>query len=138
MVIEQLTEKMRADGHLLTKALEDAHLRLSSALWFYFEDANQWRYVFVSPLVHTDGPKFVYKAVQKVLRSLDGEITTIELSNIVAVPTNLSLAPFLRKDFDLFPKSLDAQMSKRSVDGQFINDSYVYRIVNGNHPRRLE
>ena len=102
MVTEQLTEKMREDGRVLTKALDNANLRLFSALWFYFEAANQWRYVFVSPMVDTAGPKETYKKVQKVIHHLKGKLTTISLFNVVAVPAKLSLSQHLQKDSGLF------------------------------------
>ena len=125
MVTEQLTDQMRADGRALTRALDYANMRLSSAFWFYFEEANQWRYVFVSPLVDEVGPKEVYKKVQKVLSQTNIVLTTVGLTNIVAVPAKLPLAQFL----GAVSKSGEVPNTPPDVDERFINNAYVYRVT---------
>lgn len=125
MVTEQLTDQMRADGRALTKALDYADLRLSSAFWYYFEEANQWRYVFVSPLVDETGPKEVYKRVQKVLSQKNTVLTTVGLTNIVAVPAELPLAQFL----GFVTRNSEAPNAHFDVDERFINNAYVYRVT---------
>ena len=137
MVTEQFTQQMRAEGLTLTKALDEAGLRVSSALWFYFEEPNQWRYVFVSSAVGSIGPLKVYKQVLGVIRALNGTLRTLGASNIVAVPSRRSLAELLNKPFGIFSESGAVRMPP-DVEGQFVEDAYIYRLTDGKAARRSD
>lgn len=130
MVTEHLTEQMQTEGRTLTNALDEAGLCIDSALWYYFEEANQWRYVFVSPMVEKSGPKEVYKRVLKIIHGLNGKLTTLGASNVVAVSSKQSLSEVLRKPFGIFSKEGEVRMSRR-IEDRFIDDAYVYRTTNG-------
>lgn len=57
VVKEQLTGLMIDAGAELTARLDESGLPITTALWFFVPDLNEWRLLFASPDVATKGPR---------------------------------------------------------------------------------
>lgn len=56
MVKEQLTPAMVDAGADLTAKLDELGVPVTSALWLFVSDINEWRLLFASPEVSEKGP----------------------------------------------------------------------------------
>ena len=120
---------MQVDGRTLTKALDDADLGVSSALWFYFSDVQQWRFVFASPIVDKIGPRKAYKKVQRVIQKLKQRLPTLDLTSVVAVSAKHPLIRLLGSAIGTGPGMSAIRFSRNAVNGQFIEDAFIYRMT---------
>ena len=65
MVKEQLAPAPMIDaGAELTRKLDESGLPVTTALWLFVSELNEWRLLFASPEVDTKGPRDVYEKIR--------------------------------------------------------------------------
>ena len=129
VVKEGLTKEMIEAGAGITRQLDAAGLTVQASLWLYLSESNTWRFVVASPEVKKNGPKKVYKKVQSVLSKIPNDQPRVTLSNISVVEPGDPLVSLLRLGVRTVPGISGARFSRGSINGHFVEDTYIYRIV---------
>jgi len=120
MYTKVLVAKDFEDGRRLLDALPP-FFSVIAAFWLYFEEANEWRLVLVSPVVGEQGRRFAYQVIGKVLSDLQ---IAIPLENIsVLSKVNLRYKQVLQA-FRGAPSGLTVAPAAASVSTAA--DAYVY------------
>ncbi|MGI9086744.1 MAG: hypothetical protein ACR2HH_03220 [Chthoniobacterales bacterium] len=128
VVTQTLTEQMIQAGADLVRALDDAGMNVTSALWFYLEDSDTWRLIFGSPTVAAEGPKRFYEGVQRVLTAKEQGVG-ISLRDITVVAPNDSSLLLLRPAIATGSTGIAGiRFSRNTINGHFIRDAYIYRL----------
>ena len=126
---EALTPQMITAGAKLTRQLDEVGFDIVASFWLYTSEANEWLLVLASPYVTAAGPLKTYTRIQEVLRngsadsnqSLNLQDTTVREDDdplIVALRTGIKT----RKKID------GKRYTETVINGQFIEDAYVYRV----------
>jgi hypothetical protein len=129
VVKEILTKEMIEAGADLTRRLDEAGLKVSASLWLYIPDSNLWRLIIASPAVRRDGPKKVYRKIQSILTKIPGDASIIPLKDISVVEDNDPLILLLRLPLRTGDGISGIRFSKNTINGHFIEDTYIYRIT---------
>jgi hypothetical protein len=129
VVTQTFTQEMAEAGGSLLQRLDSQGLDITAALWFYLESSDTWRLVIASPGVQSQGPKHVYERVQKALGS-DVDESRIKLGDISVVPPDDSLIKLLGIAIKTGRKDISGiRFSRNTINGQFIQDAYIYRLT---------
>lgn len=130
VVKEVLAEGKIAAGKALTAALDETPLHPTSAFWFYYPDTNTWRLIYVAAMVAREGPRHAYAIIQKALAKLLEDDQGLSLQEIgVAEPTS-PLVCLLASAIHTGDGIYGISFSKATINGQFIDDAYIYRMTN--------
>ena len=129
LVGEQLTADMIKSGELLVAALDKLNLLVKGAFWLLLPEQHVWRLVIASPQVRLLGPKAVYKKIRSALGKLPPEIATVETKDISVVDERTPLFQLLRSTIATGPGISGIRFSRNVINGQLIEDAYVYRVT---------
>jgi len=129
VVNDILTDAMTEAGAELTRLLDQAGLEVRASLWLYMPDGNVWRLVIASPEVETLGPKKVYEKIQSVLSQRPEKRPRLGLKDISVVEPAHPLVSLLAKAISTGDDVSGIRFSRNVIDGQFIEDAYIYRML---------
>ena len=111
-------------GTKVLKALDDAKLKISVALWIASSEYSDGRLVLSSPSLDQTHPLRSYEQVTQALH-----LHFVHLrSSILVLPTK---DPFIRDLRRVFGKTKDVtgmRLGGQMIGNRFILDAYVYRI----------
>ena len=127
LVKEALTDQMIEAGKTVVEKLDRGRFMVDAALWFYLADQNQWRLLLATPGVHADGPRKTYKRVLQVLRN--AAIDSPSLEDLAVLDTRDPLIQLFRTAVRTDRSLNGIRFSKNTVNGQFIEDAYIYRMA---------
>lgn len=113
-------------GALLVRALDEASVPVRAALWLYMSEPESWRLVVATPLADK-GPDHAYSTIQTVLEAHPD--LRITLSQITAVSPKDKLIKILRRAIATGPGISGIRFSRNVLDGQYIEDAYIYRVA---------
>lgn len=128
MVKEQLTPEMIQLGKLLIERLDKTSLMVQSALWFYIEESEKWRFIIASPQVKKQGPKKVYQQIQKEITSVKSD-NKISLKDISVIEEDHSLIKLMSLAVGTTENISEIRFSRNTVNGHFIEDALIYRLI---------
>lgn len=129
VVKEQLTGYMIDAGAELTKILDESGLPVTTALWLFVPELNEWRLMFASPEVETKGPRDVYKKIQLAVNQLGEKSAAVPLSVIGLLDTNSDLVRLMKVAIGASPGANRIRFSKNVINGHFIDDALIYRAA---------
>lgn len=129
LVGDQLTPDMIRSGGLIVAALDKLNLIVKGAFWLLLPDQHVWRLVIASPEVRRVGPKAVYRKVVSALQRLPSEASPIGTKDISVVEDRDPLVALLRSMVSTGPGISGVRFSKNVINGQLIEDAYLYRMV---------
>lgn len=115
-------------GKLITKALDDSAIPLNAALWFYDEDASEWRLILATSAVDAVGPQKTYGMIQKVMKKLGDQID-LPLRKISAVSPTAPLIRLLRSAVKTGHGISGIRFTHNTINGVFVEDAYIYRLT---------
>ena len=130
MVITQLTPELIREGTALVEALDRAGRSPEAALWLYSPDLAAWTLLLAESKLGREGPRKMYRAVQKTLQGLRTQ-NQIEHLSLEHVTLEKPDAPIFKRLTQTVATGhgLDGSRFRRSVvDGTFIEDAYIYRL----------
>ena len=128
VVKEALTDLMIHVGAELTRKLDEMQWPVHASLWLYMSEANQWRLVLASPRVRSDGPKKSYETIQSALAATTAAEGTLSLRDIAVTDPQNPLIALLSMTFRTGPTVGCIRFTRNAINGQFIDDAYIYRI----------
>jgi len=129
VVKDQLTESMIQAGAELTQKLDEIGLPTSAALWLFDSEVNEWRLLFASSEVSTQGPRHVYGRIRLALQQLGEKGAAAPLSVIGLLDEHAELVKLLRSAIVTGSGIGRIRFSKNVVDGHFIEDALIYRVT---------
>ncbi|MEO8210753.1 MAG: hypothetical protein ABI840_09325 [bacterium] len=92
-----LVEKDIQDGENLIQELKKKVL-IKDAIWLYDEDESIWKLIISSPEIKTEGPKYLYTEISKILRKLKSHLL---FSFIQVLDPNSNLIKMLRSSYEV-------------------------------------
>lgn len=132
LVKDALSDEQIEAGRRLVIALDDTELKPQSAFWFYLADQNSWRLILSSALVRERGPKEAYRIIQSALEAVSPGDSVLSLREIgVAVPENRLVRLMTAAVTTPADALIGARFSKNVINGEYIEDAYIYRMSNG-------
>lgn len=127
VVTGTLTQEMITAGTSLLRTLDQARYVVRGALWLFLPEENGWRLLLALPEVRVLGPKALYKKLRSVINKLPGPI--IETKDITVLEDNAPLILLLKSAISTGPGISDIRFSRNTINGQYIEDAYIYRIT---------
>jgi len=132
MVRTQLRQELIDAGAALVRKLDESGLPPDAAFWFYFTDAQAWKLVLAEVKVGRDGPKEVYRRIQRLLGKEPKQFAALSLDDVTlvkpdALVVNL-LRTALRTSLRTGPGISGLRFSNNAIDGTVIEDAYIYRL----------
>lgn len=128
VVKEALTETLIRAGADLTRKLDESCWPVLASLWLYVPESNQWKLLFASPRVASDGPKKSYEFVQAALAMTPAAQGALTLSDIGVTEPQDPLIVLLGGAISTGPTIGGTRFTRNVVSGHFIEDAYIYRI----------
>jgi hypothetical protein len=129
VVKEQLTGLMIDAGAELTKKLNESGVPVTTALWLFEPELNEWRLLFASPEVDTKGPRDVYERIRQAIDQLGDKASLVPLSVIGLLDANADLVRLLKVGAPTGPGVKRIRFSKNVINGRCIDDALIYRIA---------
>ncbi len=128
LVRDSLTTEMESAGKKLIERLDEIYSPVDAALWFFFSEDNIWRLLLSSELVRTEGPRKYYKKILEVNKKANPEELIIPLNDIGVTDNSNQIIKVIKSAISTGPSISGIRFSRNTVNGMFINDSYIYRI----------
>jgi hypothetical protein len=128
VVREVLSEQMIDAGVKLVERLDQSQSNVQAALWLFLPEEKTWEMIVISPLVKTDGPRSFYKRILEANKKAEESESIISLNDIKVADTSNPLITVLRIAISTGSGITGIRFSKNTINGTFIEDSYIYRI----------
>ncbi len=129
VVKEQLTDAMAEAGAELLRKLDQAGTPIVAALWLFEPEINEWRLLFASPDVSTQGPRKVYERIRAALADLGDKAASAPFSMIGLLDPNDELIQLLKSAIHTGYGVARIRFSRNVIDGHFIDDALIYRVT---------
>jgi hypothetical protein len=129
VVKEVLTDEMIEAGAELTRRLDLTSLSVNASLWLYSPESGIWRLIIASPEVATSGPKKAYRKIRSVLFEKPEGLGGMVLSDISVVEDYDPLISLLSTAVRTENGISGIRFSRNTINGQFIDDAYIYRLA---------
>ena len=127
LVTGDLNRDMIDAGARLTDELESKGFDATAILWLYFEENATWRMVIASPGVDRLGRVPVYQQIRKILTGMKEDSRGLKLADIAAVGETATPVLALRRRASKLGGVEEGRVAG-SVSGEYIVDSYIYRV----------
>ncbi len=95
-------------------------------LWLYSSETGMWRLLLATPLVDTEGPAETYRRVQSALADIG---LADLLPNVSVVSPRSPFIRTLRRVFRTGPGIASIRLTGSTINGTYIEDAFVYRVV---------
>jgi hypothetical protein len=129
VVKEQLTSEMVEAGAKLTTKLDEMGVPVTSALWLFDPETNDWRLLFASPEVDKKGPREVYQKIQQAIEQLGAKGEAVPLSAVTLLNPTADLIRTLSVAVRTGPGVSKIRFSRNVINGHFIEDALIYRAT---------
>jgi hypothetical protein len=129
LVGDQLTADMIAAGAGLVAALDRRKLFVKAALWLFLPEERAWRLVVASPEVRLLGPKAVYRKIRAAVNSLPAGVLHVGIKDVSVVDDRAPLVELLRRALVTGPGISGIRFTRNVINGQMIEDAYIYRLT---------
>jgi len=127
LVAESLSDSMIKAGAKLIERLDTEQAEIKSAFWVYFSEDKAWKLIIASPLVDSLGPREFYRKVVKANSDASQEEEVISLNHIGVTNTANQIAQLLKIAIGTVDGISGIRFSRNTINGHFIEDSYIYR-----------
>lgn len=128
MVENQLRKELIDAGAALIRKLDESGLQPDAAFWFYFPDAQVWKLVVAEIKVGKNGPKEVYRLIQRMLGKGNPEFEELSLDDLALIKPDAPLVTLLRTAVHTGSGVHGIRFSNNVVNGTVIEDAYIYRL----------
>jgi len=115
------------DGKRLIKALDESSFPVEAALWFYFTDSDEWRFLLATPLVDDKGPTRTYASIQSMMADMKPSLG-ISLKRISVLSPKNELIQLLRIAIRTGAGISEIRFTRNTINNVFIEDALIYRI----------
>lgn len=128
LVTGEFTEAMKKVGAVLLRRLDTDKAGVRSAFWYYFPDVKSWKLVIASEKVDLEGPREFYKRVVKAIQTAPKKNPTISLNDIGVTNMSNPIVRLIGIAIGTPSNAVgDIRFSRNTINGNFIEDAYIYR-----------
>lgn len=127
LVGDVLSSEMILSGKQLLSAM-DSKLLIDAAFWLLPPDTSSWRLVLATPAVRVEGPKSVYRKLMALLKRIQPP-SSLSMNNISVIDTTDPVVTLFRTAIRTTGGIGDVRFTRNTINGVFIPDAYIYRIV---------
>ena len=126
-----LVESLVNDAVVLIRKLDELGISPTSAVWFYYEDADEWRLLIASPALDQFLPKQEAVAYEKLIEAFSNtSTTTIRISDLKLVRTDYPLLKALRVMAHTHAKGIvRLHFTDCTVDQVFVKEAVILRAA---------
>lgn len=128
MVETQLTDQLIADGAALLARLDEEGISPDAALWFYFPDIRAWKLILAEISVGPNGPREVYRHVQRAINALAGKVSSLTLPDVAVAKPDAPLVKLLRQVVGTGTGTHGIRFTNSVINGTLIEGAYIYRL----------
>jgi hypothetical protein len=129
MVGTSLTPKLIEEGAALVQALDKAGVSPDAAFWFYSSDIQGWKLVLAEMKLGPEGPRKIYRQIQRTLSSLPQDDRAISLDDVAVAKPDAPIVAVLKRAVRTGPGVSGIRFTQNVVDGILIEDAYIYRLA---------
>jgi len=126
MVVE-LTHEYIAAGKDLVETLVREKVVITAAVWYYYKDQGNWRLMLELP--KHSGFKSGYKLLRRILPKTTIAKSVLIMSDLEVAGHRNPRLEALRAGFSTGMTISGARLRNNIVDGELIEDAYVYRLI---------
>jgi hypothetical protein len=127
LVKDALTDRMIEAGESVVQLLHARNFPVDAAFWLYLTDVNRWRLMLATPGIRAEGP---LKAYRRLIRALGNEaIQGLTVEDMAVIDSRDPLVRLLRGATRKDRSGRGTRFSRSAINGQFIEDAYVYRTA---------
>jgi hypothetical protein len=126
VVKEALLDRHIAAGANVVSELDRRNQHVTSALWYYYPDAAEWRLLLASRSFDAKGSKQSYADISRLLADMGESVDGVTLDDIKLVLSNDQLVPVLRKITRANGLSR-IRMTANNFNGVYVDDMLIYR-----------
>jgi hypothetical protein len=129
LVKDVFSRDMEDGGAELVRGLDQANIPVDAALWLYIPELNVWLLMLSSPEVSTKGPKSLYHRINRVLSGMTGSKFKLTIEHISVVDPRTPIISALGSFISTGPGISGIRFSRNVINGIYIEDAYIYRLV---------
>ena len=129
MVDTNLTKEMIETGAALVRKLDESGIKPDAVFWFYFPDKQAWKLVIAEVKVGKQGPKEMYRQIQKILAKFPQEISGLSLDDVALAKPDAPMVVLLRVALRTGPEIGGIRFKNNVINGILIEDAYIYRLM---------
>ena len=127
LVKEALTTEKIEGGKLLTELLDKTDLEITASFWFYFIDAQKWNLILGISQVMKEGSLKSIAKIQKVFEK--NQFQGIDFLDVIVLQSDHPIIKRLMKMATTGKTIKGIRISQSVIDGVFIQDAYIYRLI---------
>ena len=127
LVTESLTDSMMKAGAKLIERLDANKSEVKSAFWLYYTEEKTWKLIVASPLVDTEGPRNYYKRIVDANALASSDEETVSLNDIGVTNTKNQIVQLLKMMVGTGDGVSSIRFSRNTINGIFIEDTFIYR-----------
>ena len=128
LVTGLLTEDIIEGGAELVRYLDQAELSVKAALWYYEPELDTWRLVLGIDEVDREGPREIYKTVDKALWHVGLADLGVRLADVNVASPRQQLIRVLRKYLKTGKRITRSRIRRNTIGGQYIEEALIYRL----------
>jgi hypothetical protein len=129
MVKTNLTKEMVEAGAALVRKLDESGIQPDAVFWFYFPDMQTWKLVIAEVKIGKEGPKEVYRQIQKILTKSPEEISGVSLDDVALAKPTAPMVALLRVALRTGPGISGIRFKNNVINGTVVEDAYIYRLI---------
>ena len=128
---EALVESQIADSVSLVQSLDSQGDKLSTVVWYYFPDADEWRLLIAGPSLDALLPKEEARAYQRVAEALSKtQVASLSIGEIKIVRADYPMLNATRFLIKTDPDAIvRAHFRDNSINGIFIKEMLILRAA---------
>jgi hypothetical protein len=126
VVKEALLDRHIDAGAAIVSELDRRNQHVTSALWYYYPDAEEWRLLLASPSFESKGSRQSYADVSRLLAEMGASVDGLSVDDVKLVLNNDKFVPLLKKM--IHAEGLNKiRMTANRFNGVYVDDMLVYR-----------
>ncbi len=127
MVKEILVNEYIEEAINLINTLDNNNIKVDSALWYYFEEAEEWRFIIATPIVDEKGLFEAYKIIGDIIKKNNIFYYT-PLNKLTLMSPSDPLIKLLKHGVKTGPKLAKIRFQNNFINNVFIEDALIYRL----------
>lgn len=127
-VANQLTQDMIVAGENLTRQLLRLKFEMTATTWFYLREPNIWRFVVATGKLRRNGPKSVYKEIQRIIARMPKDRPRVALQDVMIIDVSDSFVKELHGLLGSLEGLRDIRITNLTVNNLRIDDLHLYYL----------
>jgi hypothetical protein len=124
MATTELVEKNKQAARKLLDVLDQWHVQVRTAFWFYLGDQGEWKLVLAMPQADTNEINHAYDVIAKALETND--IRGLSLRQIDIRSPSDEIVRTISQAIRLKLSQAPVRLSNTGIGNVFIGDAYIF------------